>query len=187
VLRILLRRAVRLRAVAVMRALVVLVLLWLASPAQAANINVVDGNERQGITIEGWINAGDDERFARVLDSIHDKSNAAVFESDPGGNGITAVLIGDLIRRSGMSTVVLEGNDCASACAMIWIAGAHRAAGKNACIGFHGMYDATSGQPLADAHAIAGAHLGLLGLSLDAVFWMLTPRQLGREPINLPG
>ena len=63
-------------------------------------------------------------------------------------------------------------------CAMIWIAGARRIAGKNACIGFHGMYDPASGQPIADGNAIAGAHLGLSGLSLDAVFWMLTPRQL---------
>ena len=61
---------------------------------------------------------------------------------------------------------------------MIWVAGVKRIASKNACIGFHGMYDLASGQPSADANAIAGAHLGLLGLSLDAVFWMLTPRQL---------
>ena len=61
---------------------------------------------------------------------------------------------------------------------MIWIAGVHRIAGKNACIGFHGMYDYASGQPGADANAIAGAHVGLLGLSLDAALWMLSARQL---------
>jgi hypothetical protein len=126
----------------------------------------------------GLIATDDDKEFARALEAVRDKSNSLVFASGWGGNGIAGVLIGDMIRRAGISTVVLDGNDCASACALIWVAGARRIAGKNACIGFHGMYDAASGQQIADANAVAGGHLGLLGLSLDAIFWMLTPRQL---------
>ena len=141
-------------------------------------MHVIDENGKQGIVIDGPIVTGDNDEFLHALEKVRDKSNTIVFLSSVGGNGIVAVLIGDLVRRSGMSTAVLEGNDCASGCAMIWIAGVHRIASKNACIGFHGMYDYASGQPSADANAIAGAHLGLLGLSLDAVFWMLTPRQL---------
>jgi hypothetical protein len=171
-------RSLSVQAAAVMRALAVLVFLWLMSPAQAASIHVIDENGKQGIVVGGIIVNGDDDEFSRALEKVRDKSNTFVFLSGAGGNGIVAVLIGDLVRRSGMLTAVLEGNDCASACAMIWIAGARRIASKNACIGFHGMYDRASGQPSADANAIAGAHLGLLGLSLDAVFWMLTPRQL---------
>ena len=161
-----------------MRVLLVLAVLGLVSPAQAASMHIIDENGKQGIIVEGLIATGDNDEFSRVLESVRDKSSSLVFISGAGGNGITAVLIGDIIRRSGISTVVLEGNDCASACALIWIAGGRRIAGKNACIGFHGMYDPASGQPIADGNAIAGAHLGLLGLSLDAVFWMLTPRQL---------
>ena len=146
--------------------------------AEAASIHVIDENGKQGIVIEGPIVQGDDNQFTLALEDVRDKSNTFVFLSGAGGNAVTAVLIGDLLRRSGMLTAVLEGKDCASACAMIWIAGKQRVASKNACIGFHGMYDPASGQPSADASAIAGAHLGLLGLSLDAVFWMLTPRQL---------
>ena len=60
---------------------------------------------------------------------------------------------------------------------MIWIAGVHRIAGKNACIGFHGKYDYASGQPGADENAIAGATSAYYGLSLDAALWMLSARQ----------
>ena len=162
-----------------MRALAtVLSVLLLVSPAKAASMHVIDENGKQGIVIDGPIVTGDNDEFLHALEKVRDKSNTIVFLSSVGGNGMVAVLIGDLVRRSGMSTAVLEGNDCASGCAMIWIAGVKRIASKNACIGFHGMYDPASGQPSADANAIAGAHLGLLGLSLDAVFWMLTPRQL---------
>jgi hypothetical protein len=163
---------------AVALALVILnTLLW-GAPARAASIQIINENGKQRIYIDGVITADDDKEFSRALESVRDKSNSFVFASGWGGNGITGVLIGDIVRRSGMSTVVLDGNDCASACALIWVAGARRIAGKNACIGFHGMYDAVSGQPIADGNAIAGGHLGLLGLSLDAIFWMLTPRQL---------
>jgi hypothetical protein len=165
-------------AAAVMRTLATLVVLWLVSPAQAASMHVINENGKQGIYIEGLIATGDDNEFSHALEGVRDKYNSLVFTSGWGGNGLTGVLIGDIVRRSGISTVVLEGNDCASACAMIWVAGARRIAGKNACIGFHGMYDPASGQPIADGNAIAGGHLGLLGLSLDAIFWMLAPRQL---------
>ena len=33
-------------------------------------------------------------------------------------------------------------------------------------------------------NALAGAHLGLLGLSLDAAYWMLSPRQLDTHWLN---
>jgi hypothetical protein len=165
------------QAGAVMRALAVLVFLWLVSPAQAASMHVIDENGKQGIVVEGLIATGDNDEFSRLLEGVRDKSSSLVFVSGAGGNGLTGVLIGDIVRRSGMSTVVLEGNDCASACAMIWVAGGRRMAGKNACIGFHGMFDPASGQAIADGNGIAGAHLGLVGLSLDAVF-LLTPRQL---------
>ena len=152
-------------AAAAMRALAtVLSVLLLVNPANAASMHVIDENGKQGIVVEGLIAAGDNDEFSRAPEGVRDKSNSLVFVSGAGGNGITGVLIGDIIRRSGISTVVLEGNDCVSACAMIWIAGARRIAGKNACIGFHGMYDPASGQPIADGNAIAGAHLGLIRL-----------------------
>ena len=161
-----------------MCAVSVLVFLWLISPTQAASMDVIDKNGKQGIVVDGLIATGDNEEFSRLLEGVRDKSSTLVFVSGAGGNGITGVLIGDIVRRSGMSTVVLEGNKCASACAMIWVAGGRRIAGKNSCIGFHGTFDPASGQASALGNAIAGAHLGLIGLSLDAVFWMLTPRQL---------
>ena len=167
------------QAAAAMRALAtILFVLLLVDPAKAASMQVIDENGKQGIVIDGPIVPGDNDEFLHALEKVRDKSNTIVFLSGAGGNGIAAVLIGDLVRRSGMSTAVLEGNDCASGCAMIWIAGVQRIARKNACIGFHGMYDYASGQPSADANAIAGAHVGLLGLSLDAALWMLSARQL---------
>ena len=75
-----------------MRVLLVLAVLGLVSPAQAASMHIIDENGKQGIIVEGLIATGDNDEFSRVLESVRDKSSSLVFISGAGGNGITVVL-----------------------------------------------------------------------------------------------
>ena len=127
-----------------MRALALLIVLWLASPAQAAAVRVVSNGSGQSIVVDGPITFGDIEAFARAVDEIKEKGSAVVILTSAGGSGGAGILMGDLVRRSGMNTFVPNEGTCGSACAMIWIAGVQRTAGKNACIGLHGVYDGAS-------------------------------------------
>ena len=83
--------------------------LLLVSPAQAASMHIIDENGKQGIIVDGLVAKGDNDEFSRLLENVRDKSNTIVFISGAGGNGITAVLIGDIIRRSGILTASSKG------------------------------------------------------------------------------
>lgn len=62
-----------------MRVLLVLAVLGLVSPAQAASMHIIDENGKQGIIVEGLIATGDNDEFSRVLESVRDKSSSLVF------------------------------------------------------------------------------------------------------------
>ena len=53
-----------------------------------------------------------------------------------------------------------------------------RYAGRNAHIGFHGAYNARTGQQVPIALAMQGALLGRLDYSYEAIFWMVMPPAL---------
>ena len=92
--------------------------------------------------------------------------------SSDGGDAVAAA-IGDLIRLSGMKTVVPENKRCISACAFIWLGSPDRYLGsENSVVGFHGAYNPNTGQPGHFNLKIA-VYLGYLGFSYDAVEWIL--------------
>jgi hypothetical protein len=76
-----------------------------------------------------------------------------------------ALNIGSAIRRMGFDTLVLSNKTCASACALIWLAGHYRWAGPKAAIGFHAIYYG-DGNISSGGNALVGAYLRDLGLSL---------------------
>jgi hypothetical protein len=61
---------------------------------------------------------------------------------------------------------------CASACALIWLAGARRYVWDTAKIGFHGAFDAVTMEGSGPGNAIVGAYLNKLGLSYQAIVYM---------------
>jgi hypothetical protein len=61
-------------------------------------------------------------------------------------------------------------------CSLIWLAGAHRYLGEGAHIGFHGLYDADTGQQSVPANAMVGRYLGELGLGYAAIAWIVEPK-----------
>jgi hypothetical protein len=70
------------------------------------------------------------------------------------------------------STVVLDGDACASACALAWLGGTRRYMGQDARIGFHAAREAQSGAVSGIANALVGAYLNKIGLPTQAVMYI---------------
>jgi hypothetical protein len=87
---------------------------------------------------------------------------------DYGGLIGPAMQIGELIRQRGMATFVPGERTCASACALIWVAGFPRFVGDTPQIGFHAAYDQDTGQAAGAGNAILGAYLRGLGFGYRA-------------------
>ena len=174
--------------------------VWLLSAAlfacgaMAAEITPLnkDGVTR-GILISGRIMPGDRQKFANIALST---DKAVVILSSEGGNVWDALEIGRAIRLKGFPTYVIPNDVCASACALIWLAGTPRQMSANARIGFHAVYMNTSGatEVSSSGNAIVGSYLNSLGLPEAAIFeitsaspneiqW-ITPTQFAKLGIN---
>src|SRR5262249_6723231 len=89
-----------------------------------------------------------------------------------GGRADAALQIGDWIRKRGMSTFVPSDRTCASACALIWLAGVPRTVGNTPQIGFHAIYDPTTRRETGSGNAVVGAYLRALGVGYKAIVFM---------------
>jgi hypothetical protein len=101
---------------------------------------------------------GDNDVFDKVAARL--QVAAISFNSD-GGNLVTGIQIGEVIRQRGFKTTVRDGKRCASACALAWLAGADRTMEGSAKIGFH----AASGRETGVGNVLIGAYVAKLGLS----------------------
>ena len=121
-------------------------------------------NETEIIGIIGDIAAGDLERF-RQISLRHPK--AIVVLNSKGGLVYPAIEIGKIIKIMGYTTVVSDGDVCASACALIWMAGSNRVASYDGNVGFHASYRNDNGKlvEVGAANALIGNYLTLLGES----------------------
>lgn len=138
--------------------------------AQAAEINRVDGKEGDAdlIFFKGEIKDGDDKTFKGI--ALNSEVAIVVFDS-PGGLLRTALEIGKIIRIKGFATAVIE-SDCASACALAWLAGQPRMLTKSSGVGFHEAYneeaDGTK-KSASTGNALVGSYLNALGLNENVV------------------
>jgi hypothetical protein len=114
--------------------------------------------------IKGEIVQGDDLLFDAV--SAGEENAAVVFES-PGGNLLAGIGIGRIISQKGYNTGVATCGQCASACALAWIAGAQRYMAPDALIGFHAAFTEDNGAVSVSSvgNALVGAYLADLGFS----------------------
>lgn len=101
------------------------------------------------ISLAGRIEDGDDKAFHDLAASQPD---ALVALSGPGGKVFPALAIGREIRARGLRTLVPSGASCASACALIWLAGSQRSLGTGARIGFHALSAARPGAAPTETH-----------------------------------
>lgn len=135
-------------------------------PAQAADITKTQGKNGQQdlILISGEIVKGDDQQFKKIA---FNSDRAIVIFDSPGGLILPAIEIGRAIRLKSFSTAVID-SECASACAIAWLAGQPRMMNKASSIGFHAVYfedDEGKKAPAAVGNALVGSYLTGLGLS----------------------
>jgi hypothetical protein len=157
--------------------------------APAANIGVYPdtcNNKEKGctlITISGVIQPDDGEKFVQALESFA-VSRAGVVLNSPGGQIMAALKIGREIKKRGFYTNVGSKGMCASACAMIWLAGAKRLVDVASRIGFHAAYLVDKkGRFIKEdgaTNALVGAYYAHLGLSDEAIFYLTSaaPKQM---------
>ena len=63
-----------------------------------------------------------------------------VYLNSPGGLAAAGMAIGVLFRDNHVSTIVVKGQECSSACAMMFIGGVFRAVAQNGKVGVHAPY-----------------------------------------------
>lgn len=148
--------------------------LLAGSMAQAAEINHdrLDANT-EIILIEGEILSSDLDKFRRI--SLRHPKAIVLLNSD-GGLIRPAIEIGKIIRVAGYETAVLDADSCASACALIWMAGSKKIASSKGNVGFHASYLNNSGELVQSgvANALVGNYLTSLGASAKAVVFATT-------------
>jgi hypothetical protein len=157
------------------RSICVTILLLLAlTAAQAAEINVKQlENGSALVTLEGRFDLGDIETFRTKVASLP-AGKATVALHSKGGRLLAGIRIGTLIRAKKFATVVPEGAQCASACALAWLGGTRRFVAKDASVGFHAAFIFRAGEPAESGpgNAILGAYLNQLGLSEKAILYI---------------
>jgi hypothetical protein len=153
----------------------VVVLSFLAlTGADAAEIAVKPlDNGSTLIAIDGELDLGDIEVFRNKTETLP-IGRATVEFSGKGGSLLAGIRIGTLIRAKKFITVVPDGGQCASACALAWLGGTRRLIGEHASVGFHTAYIVKTGGLIESGpgNAILGAYLNQLGLSEKAILYI---------------
>ncbi|CAH2599158.1 conserved protein of unknown function [Rhodovastum atsumiense] len=124
----------------VWRAVLVASIMWVAGSgtgfsAEFRQVDLPHGGGH-GILLSGVIAAGDEATFHAMATTLR---QAVVITTGPGGSVGPALAIGTETRARGWSTLVPEGASCASACAMVWLAGETRMLATGARIGLHAL------------------------------------------------
>jgi hypothetical protein len=142
--------------------------------AQAADIVVkpLEGGSAL-IAIDGELELSDIDSFRAKAESVPVGRTTIEFRSK-GGKLLAGIRIGAQIRAKRFNTVVPDGAQCASACALAWLGGVRRFVGEHSSVGFHTAYILKTGGPAESGpgNAILGAYLNQLGLSEEAILYI---------------
>jgi|GEM_PF-1122389 len=157
---------------AVRHVLAIVISLLGPPAAEAANIELkhVDGATAL-VVVEGDLELGDIEIFRSRVAPL---SKATVAFRSDGGSLLAGIRIGMLIRVKNFTTVVPDAAQCASACAVAWLGGAHRFLGVGSKVGFHAAYVQKAGATTESGpgNAVLGAYLDQIGLPEDAIVYI---------------
>jgi hypothetical protein len=131
------------------------------------------------VRISGDFIAEDGNAFQNAIVGL--QRTTVVLESE-GGNLLSGIQIGTLMRLRGMTAVVPHRGNCASACALAWLGGIERQMGADARIGFHAASTRENGElrETGVGNALVGAYLNRIGLSDAAVIYITSaaPRSM---------
>lgn len=149
-----------------MRALLILFAI-ISLPAAAMEFSRSRNRDSSILFATGKILSGDGDRFV----SFATDDKAIVVLESPGGDVLSALAMGEHIRMKGYNTFVASESICASACALIWLAGSVRGGTETSKIGFHSASDG-SGAITGPGNALVGTYLNKIGLSYKAVAYI---------------
>lgn len=153
-------------------ALAALALLLAAPSAEAASIEVKKVDAAASLVmIDGDLEVSDIELFRNKVAPL---SKATVAFRSDGGSLLAGIRIGMLIKVKNFNTVVPDAAQCASACAVAWLGGAHRYLGTGSKVGFHAAYVQKAGAATESGpgNAVLGAYLDQIGLPEDAIVYI---------------
>ena len=121
--------------------------------------------------VEGDLELSDIEVFRSQVAPL---SKATVAFRSDGGSLLAGIRIGMLIRVKNFTTIVPDAAQCASACAVAWLGGAHRFLGAGSKVGFHAAYVQKAGGATESGpgNAVLGAYLDQIGLPEDAIVYI---------------
>jgi hypothetical protein len=162
-----------------------LVLLLAPQAAGAANIEVKHLDAAAALVIvEGDLELGDIEVFRSKVAPL---SKATVAFRSDGGSLLAGIRIGMLVRVKGFTTIVPDAAQCASACAVAWLGGAHRFLGVGAKVGFHAAYVQKGGTTTESGpgNAVLGAYLDQIGLPEDAIVYITQAAPSSMKWLNM--
>jgi hypothetical protein len=140
---------------------------WGAEFSKTSSTN----GEPDVIAVVGELAFGDENKF---INAALSSENALVVFQSSGGDLFAGIEIGKAIHMKGFATLVPDGIQCASACALAWLGGRIRLMSDTARVGFHAVYTAKDGQATVSSagSALVGAYLNQLGLPTSAVVYI---------------
>lgn len=116
----------------VIRSILLVSLVFFGNFSHAAEFFVIPGTTT--LLLLGETSANDVDA---LRDAVEKQQVDTIVLKGPGGNLEAAFVMADFIIENKLSTVVPAGTDCASACSLIFLAGAHRTLEEGARLGFH--------------------------------------------------
>jgi hypothetical protein len=167
---------------------VLILAVWLVAVAgaRAANIEVKNLDAATAlVTIDSDLELTDIESFRNKVAPL---SKATVALRSDGGSLLAGIRIGMLIRVKNFTTVVPDGAQCASACAVAWLGGARRYMGSGSKVGFHAAYVPKGGSTVENGpgNAVLGAYLDQIGLPEEAIVYITQAPPSSMRWLSLP-
>lgn len=110
----------------IVRSILVGLLVLVSGYSSAMDIRTLEYTEGGGkfLVMSGDISEGDFDKFSKIARRTAGLEN--VYLNSAGGLGLEAHKIGRLIREMGLNTVVINEDDCQSACTDIFLGGVQR-------------------------------------------------------------
>ncbi|WP_052249834.1 hypothetical protein [Tateyamaria sp. ANG-S1] len=108
-------------------------------PGELPNRLVLTQTDGTTYRLEGGISAGDADRLAAMILQSDPRPETLILQS-PGGSVQDALALGRTIRAEGISTQMLRGEFCYSACPYLLAAGTTRDISPDASVGVHQHY-----------------------------------------------
>lgn len=109
------------------------------NPGELPDRLVLTQEDGSTYRLEGSISAGDAPRLIDLIDAANPRPETLILQS-PGGSVSDALDLGRHLRTLGVTTQMLAGEFCLSACPYLLAAGTTRSIDKDASVGVHQHY-----------------------------------------------